>query len=60
MKGPRLLLLAAVVASPVIAYLIYRTAKALGFLDAPADEYEVCFTANTTCAGRSSPLSTRF
>jgi cell division protein FtsW (lipid II flippase) len=37
MRGPRLLLLAAVVASPVLAYLIYRAAKALGFLDPPLD-----------------------
>lgn len=37
MKGPRLLLLAAVVASPVLAYLIYRAAKSLGFLDPPVD-----------------------
>ncbi len=37
MKGPRLLLLAAVVASPVLAYLIYRAAKVLGFLDPPVD-----------------------
>jgi hypothetical protein len=37
MSGPRLLLLAAIVASPVIAYLIYRAAKVLGFLDPPVD-----------------------
>jgi cell division protein FtsW (lipid II flippase) len=37
MRGPRLLLLAAVVASPVLAFLIYRGAKALGFLEPPVD-----------------------
>jgi cell division protein FtsW (lipid II flippase) len=37
MSGPRLVLLAAIVASPVLAYLIYRAAKTLGFLDPPVD-----------------------
>jgi hypothetical protein len=41
-SAPRLLLLAAVVASPVLAFLIYRAARGLGFLDPPADrEHEL-------------------
>jgi len=39
---PRLLLLAAVIASPVLAYAIYRAARGLGFLDPPVDrEHEL-------------------
>ncbi len=42
MSAPRLLLLAAVLASPVLAYLIYRAARELGFLDPPVDrEHEL-------------------
>ncbi len=37
MRGPSLSLILAVVASPAVAYLVYRAAKELGFLDPPAD-----------------------
>jgi hypothetical protein len=42
MSRPGLLLLVAVLASPVLAYLVYRTAGELGFLDPPIDrEHEL-------------------
>jgi hypothetical protein len=37
MSRPAVLMLAAVFASPALAYLIYRAAKELGFLDPPVD-----------------------
>ncbi len=37
MSRPAFLLLTAVLASPVLTYLVYRAAKGLGFLDPPAD-----------------------
>ncbi|HTO87344.1 MAG TPA: hypothetical protein VMR54_07425 [Thermoanaerobaculia bacterium] len=37
MSRPAVLLLTAVFASPALAYLIYRAAKELGFLDPPVD-----------------------
>jgi hypothetical protein len=37
MRRPGLLLLGAVLASPVAAYLVYRAAKGLGFLEPPVD-----------------------
>ncbi len=37
MSRASLLLLAAILASPAAAYLVYRAAKGLGFLDPPAD-----------------------
>jgi hypothetical protein len=36
MSRPGFLLLAAVIGSPAAAYLVYRAARELGFLDAPA------------------------
>jgi len=38
MTRPAMLLLAAIVASPVAALLVHRLAKELGFLDAPASK----------------------
>lgn len=37
MRGTSLSLILAVLASPAVAYLVYRAAKELGFLDPPAD-----------------------